>query len=114
MFPSPYKNVLKCRTRQNVGGISIFAFNTKCTAECRPHFAACGTPDQEIVFVVDLPARPSLVPCRLPGNESRGISRAMQANADRCFILPMVGATQSYKCVNPSVFFFWFPHHFQR
>jgi hypothetical protein len=46
MFPLPYKNVLKYRTRQNVGGISILASNTKCTRECRPHFAACGTPDR--------------------------------------------------------------------
>jgi hypothetical protein len=29
-----------------VGGISILVFNTKCTRECRPHFAACGTPDR--------------------------------------------------------------------
>jgi hypothetical protein len=29
MFPLPYKNVPKYRTRQNVGGISILALNTK-------------------------------------------------------------------------------------
>jgi hypothetical protein len=46
MFPLPYKYVLRYRTRQNVGGISILASNTKCTRECRPHFAACGTPDR--------------------------------------------------------------------
>jgi hypothetical protein len=40
--------VLKYRTRQNVGGISILVFNTKCTSECRLHFAACGTPDRAI------------------------------------------------------------------
>jgi hypothetical protein len=50
MFPLPYKNVLKYRTRQNVGGISILVFNTKCTRECRPQFAACGTPDRAILF----------------------------------------------------------------
>jgi hypothetical protein len=43
-----HKNVLKYRTRQNVGGISILVFNTKCNKECRPHFAACGTPDRAI------------------------------------------------------------------
>jgi hypothetical protein len=34
MFPLPYKNVLKHRTRENVGGISIVVFNMKCTTEC--------------------------------------------------------------------------------
>jgi hypothetical protein len=29
VFPFPYKNVLKYRTRQNLGGISILVFNTK-------------------------------------------------------------------------------------
>jgi hypothetical protein len=48
MFPLPYKNVLTYRTRQNVGGIPILASNTKCTRECRPHFAACGNPDRAI------------------------------------------------------------------
>jgi hypothetical protein len=51
MFPLPYKTVLKYRTGQNVGGISILASNTKCTRECRPHFAACGTPDRAIGFL---------------------------------------------------------------
>jgi hypothetical protein len=48
MFPLPYKKVLRYRTRQNKGGISILASNTKRTRECRPHFAACGTPDRAI------------------------------------------------------------------
>jgi hypothetical protein len=48
MFPLPYKNVLRYRAQQNAGGISILASNTKCTRECRPHFAACGTPDRAI------------------------------------------------------------------
>jgi hypothetical protein len=34
MFPLPYKNVLKYRTRPNVGGISILVFNQECTREC--------------------------------------------------------------------------------
>jgi hypothetical protein len=42
-----HKNVLNYPTQQNVGGILVF--NTKCTGECRPHFAACGTPDRDIV-----------------------------------------------------------------
>jgi hypothetical protein len=46
MFTLPYKNALRYRTRQNVGGTSNLVFNTKCTSECRPHFAACGTPDR--------------------------------------------------------------------
>jgi hypothetical protein len=46
LFPLPYKDVLRYRTRQNVGGISNLASNTKYTRECRPHFAACGTPDR--------------------------------------------------------------------
>jgi hypothetical protein len=33
MFPSPYKNVLKYRTLENVG-FSILVFDTTCTAEC--------------------------------------------------------------------------------
>jgi hypothetical protein len=32
--PLPYKNVLRYRTRQNVGGISNLDSNTKCTREC--------------------------------------------------------------------------------
>jgi hypothetical protein len=51
-FPLPYKNVLKYRTRQNVGGIPILVFNTKCTRECRPHFAACGTPDRAMHSII--------------------------------------------------------------
>jgi hypothetical protein len=43
-FRYPYKNVPKYRTREQVGGISILAFNVKCAAECRPLFAACGSP----------------------------------------------------------------------
>jgi hypothetical protein len=39
MLPFTIQNVLKYRTRQNVGGISMLVFNTKCTRECRPHFA---------------------------------------------------------------------------
>jgi hypothetical protein len=50
MFPLPIQNVLKYHTRENVGCISIFVFNTKCTRERRPHFAACGTPDRAICF----------------------------------------------------------------
>jgi hypothetical protein len=50
MFPLPYKNVLKYRTRKNVGGISISVFNTKCTRECRPHFAACDSPDRAMGY----------------------------------------------------------------
>jgi hypothetical protein len=46
MFPLPYNNALKYRTRETVGGISFLGFSTKCTAVCRPLFAACGTPDQ--------------------------------------------------------------------
>jgi hypothetical protein len=46
MLPLPYKDVLKYRTQQNVGGIFILVFNAKCTRECRPQFAACGTPDR--------------------------------------------------------------------
>jgi hypothetical protein len=51
MFPLSYKNVLRYRTRQNVGGICKLVLNKKCTTEGRPHFAACGTPDQAIVPV---------------------------------------------------------------
>jgi hypothetical protein len=51
MFPLPYKNVLKYRTREKVGGISILVFNTKCTRVCHPHFAACGTPDRAMGYV---------------------------------------------------------------
>jgi hypothetical protein len=55
MFPLPFKIVLKYHTREKVGGISILVFNTKCSRECRPHFAACGTPDRA-VRVSDCPA----------------------------------------------------------
>jgi hypothetical protein len=51
MFPLPYKDVLKYRTRQNVGGLSILVLNKKCTRECRPHIAACGTPDRAIAVM---------------------------------------------------------------
>jgi hypothetical protein len=43
------KNVREYRTREKAGGISILTFNTKCTAECRPLFDACGAPDRAIV-----------------------------------------------------------------
>jgi hypothetical protein len=58
-FPLPYK--MKYRTRQTVCGISILVFNTKCTRECRPHFAACGTPDRAIgpVYPTTTVATPS-------------------------------------------------------
>jgi hypothetical protein len=49
MFPLPYKNVPRYNTQQNVGGIFILASNTKCTRECRLHFAACDTPDRAMV-----------------------------------------------------------------
>jgi hypothetical protein len=48
MFPLPYKYVLKHRAREKVGGSSIMVFNTKFTAEYRPLFAACDTPDRAI------------------------------------------------------------------
>jgi hypothetical protein len=60
MFPLPYKNVLRYRMRQNVGGASILVFNTKCTRECRPHFAACGTPDRAMSDIRPRPAVTSL------------------------------------------------------
>jgi hypothetical protein len=53
MFPFPYKNLVKYPTRQNVGGISILVFNIKCTRECRPHFAACGTPGRAMDLLFD-------------------------------------------------------------
>jgi hypothetical protein len=34
------------------GCISILVFNTKGTRECRPHFAACGTPDRAIPWLL--------------------------------------------------------------
>jgi hypothetical protein len=45
MFPLPYTNVLKNHTRQNVGGISILAFNTN-VPESVAHIL--GTPDRTI------------------------------------------------------------------
>jgi hypothetical protein len=38
MFPLPYKNVLRYRMRQNVGGISILVFNTKMYQRVPPTF----------------------------------------------------------------------------
>jgi hypothetical protein len=51
MFPLPIKNT-EVPIAGKMGSISILVLNTKSTAQCRPIFASCGTPDSAIVRLV--------------------------------------------------------------